>query len=269
MIDLGKGEVLGVGISAVDYDAAVEQIIAAAAAGRAMTVSATSVHGVLLGALDHEHRRRLNAFDLLVPDGQPVRWALRWLHGKRLAERVYGPELMNRLCRAAAEAGLPIYLYGGAPGVTELLVRRLAERFASLKIAGSQSPPFAPLSAEEDAAVVRQIRESGARLLFIGLGCPKQDIFADEHRAALGLPQICVGAAFDFHAGVKRTAPRWMQQRGLEWLFRLAQEPRRLWRRYLLWNPLYVVLLAAQWLGLWSFGDRPAAPAAPPQPRRG
>jgi len=253
MIDLGKGNVLGVGIDAVDYDAAVARIVAAAQAGRPLTVSATSVHGVLLGALDAEHRRRMNGFDLLVPDGQPVRWALGWLHGKRLAQRVYGPELMLRLCQAVAEAGLPVYLYGGAPGVTELLQSRLRERFPKLVIAGSESPPFRPLSPAEDADLLARIAASGARIMFIGLGCPKQDIFAAEHRPRLAIPQVCVGAAFDFHAGVKRTAPEWMQRRGLEWLFRLSQEPTRLWKRYLLWNPLYIGLLLLQLTGIKSF----------------
>jgi exopolysaccharide biosynthesis WecB/TagA/CpsF family protein len=178
-------------------------------------------------------------------DGQPVRWAMNLLHGTRLADRVYGPELMLRLCRGAAEAGIAIYLYGGGPAVTEQLRANLLRLCPKLHIAGSETPPFRPLTPEEDRAVVERINHSGAGLMFIGLGCPKQDLFAHEHRTRLQAVQVCVGAAFDFHAGVKKMAPQWLQRHGLEWLYRLSQEPGRLWQRYLVTNSIFLGRLGA------------------------
>ncbi|HEX5446099.1 MAG TPA: WecB/TagA/CpsF family glycosyltransferase [Pirellulales bacterium] len=241
-----KLEVMGVGISPTTYDEAVELILAAAQHGQRAVVACQAVHAVVTAACDAELRRRVNAFELVTPDGQPVRWALNWLYRARLAERVYGPELMWRVCGEAARREAPIYLYGGTPQVLEKLQARLIRVFPRLRIAGSESPPFRPLSDEEDRRVVERINASGARLVFIGLGCPKQDHFAFEHRDRLHAVQLCVGAAFDFHAGTKPMAPRWMQRRGLEWFFRLCCEPRRLARRYLVTNTLFVVKLARQ-----------------------
>jgi exopolysaccharide biosynthesis WecB/TagA/CpsF family protein len=172
------------------------------------------------------------------------------LHGTRLPERVYGPELTLRLCRRAAEEGISIYLFGGSPDVLEQLKANLERRFPGLFIAGSESPPFRRLTPEEDAAIVDRINASGARLVFIGLGCPKQDVFAFEHRTTIHAVQVCVGAAFDFHAGAKKIAPAWMQRLGLEWLFRLIQEPRRLWRRYLVTNSIFLRKLSAELLNI-------------------
>ena len=155
---------------------------------------------------------------------------------------------MSRLCRSAARQGISIYLYGSTSLVLELLVRRLIERCPGLRIAGYESPPFRPLTIEEDRAVVDRINGSGAGMVFLGLGLPKQDHFAFEHRDRIAAVQICVGAAFDFHAGAKRTAPTWMQRKGLEWLFRLTQEPRRLWRRYLTTNAIFVALVGRRLL---------------------
>jgi N-acetylglucosaminyldiphosphoundecaprenol N-acetyl-beta-D-mannosaminyltransferase len=167
-----------------------------------------------------------------------------------LRDRVYGPELMLRLCRRAAEEGVSVYLYGGVNDeLLDKLRWNLTAKFPKLQIAGAESPPFRPLSEEEDERVVRRINESGAGLVFIGLGCPKQDHFAFEHREKLNGVQICVGAAFDFHAGVKKIAPAWMQRRGLEWLYRLLSEPRRLFRRYLVTNSIFVKKFIRQWCG--------------------
>jgi exopolysaccharide biosynthesis WecB/TagA/CpsF family protein len=180
---------------------------------------------------------------MVAPDGQPVRWALNLLHAARLKDRVYGPELTLRLCAQAAREGVPIYLYGGSPSVIEMLATHLLETYPELIIAGKESPPFRPLTVEESLQVDERINESGAGLVFIGLGCPKQDWFAAEHRDRLQAVQVCVGAAFDFHAGVKSTAPGWMQRNGLEWLFRLLSEPQRLWKRYLVTNTIYLLEL--------------------------
>ncbi|TWA72788.1 exopolysaccharide biosynthesis WecB/TagA/CpsF family protein [Azospirillum brasilense] len=246
MIDHGKKEVLGVYVNAVDYEAGVRAIIDAAEQQKSFAVSALAVHGVMTGALDPEHRYRLNAIDLVTPDGQPVRWALNRLHGAALPDRVYGPNLMLRTCAAAAARGLPIYLYGATAGLLDTLTAALTERFPGLIIAGARPSAFRTLSAEERAAVDREIIASGARIVFVGLGCPRQETWVYEHKAALSMPLIAVGAAFDFIAGKQPQAPMWMQNNGLEWLFRLSTEPRRLWRRYVMLNPAFLFLLACQ-----------------------
>jgi N-acetylglucosaminyldiphosphoundecaprenol N-acetyl-beta-D-mannosaminyltransferase len=249
----GKLNVLGVQLDAVDYESAVERIVSAARSRTGLTVSALAVHGVMTGVLDPVHRYRLNHLDLLVPDGQPVRWALNLLHGADLRDRVYGPTLMLELCRRAALEELPIYLYGSRSDVLERLRSNLVAQVPALIIAGGEPSRFRRLGPEERRAVVARIRKSGAALTFVGLGCPRQEVWAYEHREALGMPIVAVGAAFDFHAGTLAQAPRFLQDRGLEWLFRLVQEPRRLWRRYLYLNPLYVALVALQGLHLRQF----------------
>lgn len=238
-----KLDLLGVGISPTTYDEAVKLIVGAAEQGERAVVACQAVHAVVTASRDAELRGRVNSFELVTPDGQPVRWAINWLYRAGLADRVYGPELMLRVCREAAHRGVAIYLYGGAPAVLAKLRRRLVMACPGLEIAGSESPPFRSLSEEEDRQVVERINASGARLVFIGLGCPKQDHFAYEHREWLAAVQLCVGAAFDFHAGTKPMAPRWMQRHGLEWLFRLACEPRRLARRYFVTNTIFVIAL--------------------------
>lgn len=250
MIDLGRHNVLGVMISAVDYEAVVERVVQAAREGRPLAVSALAVHGVMTGAQDEDHRARLNRLDILTADGQPVRWALAWLHGVRLRERVYGPDLTLRVCAAAAAHGLPVYFYGSRPEVLGALVGRLQRRFPNLRVAGTSPSRFRRLDAAERDRTAARIKTSGARILFVGLGCPRQEAFAYDMRDAVGIPLLAVGAAFDFHAGLLPQAPAWMQRRGLEWLFRLVQEPRRLWRRYLLLNPAYSLRLIGQRLGL-------------------
>jgi exopolysaccharide biosynthesis WecB/TagA/CpsF family protein len=246
MRDDGKRNVLGVGIDVVDYEAAAARVLDAARARGGLAVSAMAVHGVMSGALDAAHRYRLTRLDLLVPDGQPVRWALNSLYGAALVERVYGPELMLRLCERASREGVAIFLYGSRPEVLAHLTARLQARFPALRIAGAEPSRFRRLTAAERAAVVDRIRGSGAGITFVGLGCPRQEVWAYEYRELLGMPIVAVGAAFDFHAGNLPQAPAALQRRGLEWLFRLAHEPRRLWRRYLLLNPAYLALLALQ-----------------------
>jgi exopolysaccharide biosynthesis WecB/TagA/CpsF family protein len=253
--------VIGVLVDAVDYEAAVDRIITAARNRQSMSVSALAVHGVMTGVLDEAHRYRLNHFDLIVPDGQPVRWALNRLHGAGLTDRVYGPNLTLKLCERAAAESLPIFLYGSHPHVLEALTRNLRSRFPALQIAGSQPSRFRQLSVEEKEDTVRTISESGARLAFVGLGCPRQEVWAYEHRGLLPMPILAVGAAFDFHAGNLAQAPEHLQKAGLEWFFRLAHEPRRLWRRYLLLNPHYLMLVFLQAARLKTFD-----PAAAPPP---
>lgn len=260
MIDGGKKNLIGVLIDAVDDEGAVRRIAAAARERRPLAVSALAVHGVMTGRLDPAHRARLNRLDLVVPDGQPVRWALNLLHRTKLTDRVYGPNLMLAMCELAAREGWGIYLYGSTEPVLDRLGQSLTERFPELTISGREPSKFRHLAADEKADVIRRIRASGARLVFVGLGCPRQEVWAYEYRPHLPLPILAVGAAFDFHAGTSRQAPRWMRNRGLEWLFRLAHEPRRLWRRYLLLNPRYVSLVATQLLRVRRF---PIAEPAP------
>lgn len=260
MIDLGKQNVLGVCIDAVDYEAAVERITNAAHAGRPLAVSALAVHGLMTGVLDATHRYRLNSFDLLVPDGQPVRWALNWLYRAQLPDRVYGPTLMLKTCERAAAEGLPIFLFGGSEELLALLSKRLTERFPALRIAGTQASKFRRLTPAERDETVQAIRTSGAAMTFVGLGCPRQEVWVYEFRDALSMPLLAVGAAFNFHAGLLPQAPPSLQKRGLEWAYRLFQEPRRLWKRYLLLNPLYVSLLAMQATGLRRFDPAKATP---------
>lgn len=246
----GKYNLLGILISAVDYVAAKNQIIEAARQQQSFGVSALAVHGVMTGALDRVHQYRLNQLDMIVPDGQPVRWALNWLHKTKLSDRVYGPNLMLAVCEAAAAHDLPIFLYGSKASVLDLLAENLQQRFPYLQIAGRQSSRFRTLSAAEKAQDIETIVASGARIVFVGLGCPRQEIWVYEHLNQLPMPMLAVGAAFDFHAGTVSQAPAWMQKHGLEWFYRLSKEPRRLWKRYLLLNPAYLILLFLQWTRL-------------------
>lgn len=261
MTDRGRHDVLGVLVNAVDYDAAVAAVLEAARSKRPLALSAAASHAVMTGVSDPEHRHRLNALDLVVPDGQPVRWALNLLHGTRLAERVYGPELMLRCCRAAAREGLPIFLYGSTGETLERLAASLVERVPGLEVAGMLPSRFRRISAAEKEEVIDVIRGSGARMLFVGLGCPRQEVWAYEYRPHLDLPILAVGAAFDFHAGTLAQAPATMGRWGLEWLYRLAREPRRLWRRYLQLGPVYLGLV-----GLQAVGVRRVDPSSAPAP---
>jgi N-acetylglucosaminyldiphosphoundecaprenol N-acetyl-beta-D-mannosaminyltransferase len=258
-----RRNVLGVWVDAVDQATATARVIRSAQAGVPLGVSALAVHGLMTGVLDPGHRYRLNRLGLLVPDGQPVRWALNLLHRSALRSTVCGSELTLQVCEAAAEAGLPIYLYGSRSHVLDLLQARLGARFPGLVIAGAEPSRFRKLTADEKAEVVARIRASGARITFVGLGCPRQEIWAYEYKDALSMPVLAVGAAFDFHAGLLPRAPERLQRMGLEWLYRLVQEPRRLWRRYVFLNPAYLFLLGLQAARVRTFD--PESATAPPR----
>jgi N-acetylglucosaminyldiphosphoundecaprenol N-acetyl-beta-D-mannosaminyltransferase len=211
------------------------------AAGGRGYLTAAAVNLVMSAQEDSDTRAAVLAATLAVPDGQPLVWALRAL-GHSRASRIYGPDLMACFCARAARTGLPIYLYGGrTPQALELLEARLRERFPGLQIAGGHSPPFRELSAEEEQRVIAEIDSSGAAVVWVGTGQPKQEKWMHRMRPRLSAPLLVgVGAAFDFHAGLIPQAPRWMQRSGLEWLFRLSREPRRLWRRYARYNPRFI-----------------------------
>jgi N-acetylglucosaminyldiphosphoundecaprenol N-acetyl-beta-D-mannosaminyltransferase len=212
-------------------------------------VCVTGVHGVMESWRDENLRHIHNTAGLVTPDGMPLVWLSR-LMGFREVERVYGPVLMLMVCGRSAQQGHRHFFYGGAPGVVEKLASRLQLRFPGLQVAGVYSPPFRALSPEEDEAVVERINAATPDVVWVGMSTPKQERWMSEHRGRLHAPVLIgVGAAFDFHAGLKRQAPRWIQQSGLEWLFRLVMEPRRLWRRYLINNPWFLWLVLLQALG--------------------
>lgn len=246
MINHKKYSVLGVNIDAVDYDYAVKRIVEAAQKEESCATSALAAHGVMTGYRDQVHRRRLNGLDLVVPDGQPVRWALNWIHGVKLSDRVYGPRLTLKVIEAAARKQLPVYFYGSRQETLNRLTSNLQKQYPTLVIAGSEPSKFRRISEKEKMAVIKRIKESGAKIAFVGLGCPRQEVWAYEYREDLSMPLLAVGAAFDFHAGMLPQAPTWMQDNGLEWLFRLLQEPRRLWERYLVLGPAYLMAVARE-----------------------
>ncbi len=220
-------------------------------------VSTCTVYTVMSAREDAQAMRALHSADLVTPDGMPLVWLGR-LWGSSEVSRVYGPDLFRAMAAEGAKRGHRHYLYGGAPETVERLAAVLAEQYPGLVIAGGVSPPFRPLTPEEDAEHIRAINAAAPDVLWVGLGSPKQDIWMAAHRAALDVPvMVGVGAAFDFLSGDKRQAPRWVQRAGLEWLYRLLQEPRRLARRYLLYNPLFVLMVAAQWIGrAWGRAKR-------------
>jgi exopolysaccharide biosynthesis WecB/TagA/CpsF family protein len=249
--DDGKRNVAGVLVDVVDYEGATARIIAAASEGRPLAATALAVHGLVTAARDDALRSRVNALDMATPDGQPVRWALNLLHDAHLDDRVYGPSLMRTTCAAAESAGLPVFLYGSQQGVLDSLVANLRSRHPRLEIAGAEPSKFRPVGRAEKEEIAARVRDSGARIVFCGLGCPRQEVFAWEFREPIGLPILAVGAAFDYLAGLRREPPTIVQRTGLQWAWRLGAEPRRLWRRYLDTNTRYVALVAAQATGLW------------------
>lgn len=238
--------ILGMRTDSVSYADAVARVLAWARARRSCYVCVSNVHVTMESYDSVEYRAIVNGADLVTPDGRPLVWALR-LFGVSAATQVRGATLtLHVLERAAAEA-VAIGFYGGSPEVLAHLLRSCHRRFPRLRVAYAHAPPFRPLTAEEDAAVVREINSSGARVLFVGLGCPKQERWMAAHKGRVHAVMLGVGAALDFLAGLKPEAPVWMQHAGMEWLFRLATEPRRLWRRYARHNPRFVGLLAGQY----------------------
>lgn len=259
MIDRGKVDVIGVQIDAVDYEAAVARVMEAARAHRPYRVSALAVHGVMTGVDDPEHLSRLNQFELVTPDGQPVRWAMNWLHHTELPDRVYGPDLTLAVCRAAVEHDLSVYFHGSTADTLEHLERRLPTLVPGIRIAGVSPSSFTTVSESELDDLAARIRATGAAICFVGLGCPRQEVFVHENAARLSMPCLAVGAAFDFHAGLQKEPPAWVQRAGLQWLQRLLRSPRRLWRRYVILNPRYARRVLQQRLGRY----RPPEPEDP------
>ena len=247
---IARTNVLGVHVSAINMAQALATIKGWIDRREAHYVCVTGVHGVMESYDDHALRDIHNAAGLVTPDGMPLVWISR-LRGFRQADRVYGPDLMLAVAEQSVAWGTRHFLYGAADGVPERLAERLQARFPGLNIVGAYSPPFRPLTPEEDEAVVAMINDSGADIVWVGLSTPKQERWMHAHVGRLQAPVLVgVGAAFDFHAGLKKQAPRWMQRSGTEWLFRLCTEPKRLWRRYARNNPRFVGLMLLQALGV-------------------
>jgi N-acetylglucosaminyldiphosphoundecaprenol N-acetyl-beta-D-mannosaminyltransferase len=245
--------VLGVGISPLTQSQAVATIESWIARGERRYVCVSGIHGVMESHRDERLRAIHNAAGMVTPDGMPLVWISRW-KGFGQVERVYGPDLLLACCERSVSQGYRHFFYGGGPGVPERLAERLQARFPRLVVAGTYSPPFRALTADEDADVVARVNAAAPDIVWVGLSTPKQERWMSEHRDRL-TAAVCVGvgAAFDFHAGLKPQAPTWMQHSGLEWLFRLYQEPGRLWRRYLRNNPLFVWHVTLQSLGLTTY----------------
>lgn len=240
-------------IDALTWEQAIRQIVAWATARESRYVCICNVHSVVTTTRDVEFKIAVNNADMATPDGAPIAWALRRL-GHPGQERINGPDLMWRYLAEAERRGQVVFFYGGTEDTLAKLQASLLRAFPRLRIGGLVSPPFRPLSAEEDEAYARQINAAGTAVLFVGIGCPKQEKWMAAHRGRIQAVMVGVGAAFDYHAGTIRRAPPWMQRCGLEWFHRLLSEPRRLWKRYLVTNSIFVMRMLP-----WLLSRRPVA----------
>ena len=245
--------ILGMRVDATNYNAATDLVMGWASRGESRCVCEAPIHMVMESYDSPDFRRCINEAELVTPGGMPIVWLMRLL-GVRSQPRVYGPDLTLRVCEAAARAKVPVGIFGGTSEVARDFVRTLEVRYPGLPVVFVYTPPFRPLAPQEDQEVCAQIAASGCRILFVGLGCPKQERWMNEHRGRIRAVMLGVGAAFDFISGHKPQAPRWLQAMGGEWLFRLATEPRRLWRRYAYHNPRFVALAGWQLLRWWLRG---------------
>lgn len=240
---------LGMKLDSTSYEEATQKVIAWAKGEESRTVCAASAHMVMEAHDSSSVLAAVNGTDLVVSDGMPLVWWLR-AKGVKNQPRVYGPELMLHICQSAAREKIPVGLYGSTQEVVTALAERLLVKFPGLQINFVKSPPFRSMSSEEDDIDTQQIVDSGVKILFVGLGCPKQELWVAEHKGRIQAVMFAVGAAFQFHAGLVPQAPPWMQNNGLEWLFRTIQEPRRLWKRYIVVVPRFASLVLLEALGL-------------------
>jgi N-acetylglucosaminyldiphosphoundecaprenol N-acetyl-beta-D-mannosaminyltransferase len=244
-----KRTVLNLPMDGTSYADATKSILGWASERESRYICVANVHMLMEAHDSPAFREIVNDADLVTPDGMPLVWMMR-LKGARHQQRVYGPTLMLHVLEAATRDGISVGFYGSTPPVLESLTRRVRAWYPELNVAYSFSPPFHAMTPEEDAALITHINDSGTRILFVGLGCPRQEVWMAKHCGKVKAVMLGVGAAFDFHAGAKPQAPVLIQKLGLEWLFRLSNEPRRLWRRYLFHNPRFVALAVADLLGL-------------------
>ncbi len=240
-------ELLGVDYSVTDYRDATARIMSAARGKRSFGVSALAVHGLIESVNDESFRDQVNSLDLVAPDGQPVRWAMNALCGTDLDERVYGPDLTWHVIEAAARDGVGIFLFGSTEETCAAFKAEIERRFSSATV-HFQSDRFRDATPEEDAADVSTIARSGAGVVLVGRGCPRQERWVADHLGKIDAAMLAVGAAFDYGAGSVSEPPAWMQRYGLQWLYRLGQDPRRLWKRYLLTNSQFVAMIAGAWI---------------------
>jgi N-acetylglucosaminyldiphosphoundecaprenol N-acetyl-beta-D-mannosaminyltransferase len=249
-----KENILGVQVSVINMDQALRTVDAWILERDSHYVTVTPAHSIMDAYQDHALRRIINASGMSTPDGMSIVWLLK-LRGYSHVERVYGPDLLLEACRFGLSLGWRHFFYGGEAGVAAALASKQADQYPGLRIAGTYTPPFRPLTEVEDQEVLRLINDSGADIVWVGLGSPKQEYWMAEHLGQLHAPvMVGVGAAFDFLSGSKPQAPKWVQRSGLEWLFRFFTEPRRLWPRYRQY-PKFVLLVAAQLLGLKSYAE--------------
>ena len=241
--------VIGVRVDTTSYKVAANLILEWTVTRESRYICVATVHSIMEAYDSLVFKKIINQADLVTPDGMPLVWILK-LKGCPSQTRVYGPTLMIHVIDKAAEKNIPIGFYGGSPSSLAKLRNNITSHFPFLQIHYSFSPPFRELTQDEDIQICDEITKSGVRILFVGLGCPKQEQWMAAHKSRLKLVMLGVGAAFDFHSGVKLQAPIWMQNAGLEWFFRLLSEPRRLWKRYLVHNPRFIILAIADLLGL-------------------
>ncbi len=238
-----KVDIFGVGLSKTDYDDATGRIITAAMNHQSFAVSALATHGLMEAVHDPRFLEVVNSLDLVTPDGQPVRWAMNLLHKAGLDDRVYGPDLTWKVCGAAADAGVGIYLFGSTTETCDAFVAAILAEWPHAIISDVQPDRFREATPEEDRSDVERINNSGAGVVFVGRGCPRQERWVAAHKGHVNAAMMAVGAAFDYHAGQLKKPPPLMQKYGLEWLWRLGLEPKRLFRRYAVTNSQFLIAL--------------------------
>ena len=241
--DAPQVDIFGVDLSITDYEDATRRIIEAGQEKRSFAMSALATHGLMEAVHDDEFRDVVNGLDLVTPDGQPVRWAMNLLHEAGLSDRVYGPDLTWKVCGAAADAGIGIYLFGSTPETCDAFVAAVLKEWPHAIISDVQPDRFRDATPEEDAADIERINNSGAGVVLVGRGCPRQEKWVGAHKGKVNASMMAVGAAFDYHAGQLKKPPSIMQKYGLEWLWRLGLEPKRLFKRYAVTNSQYVAQL--------------------------
>ncbi|MGE5340248.1 MAG: WecB/TagA/CpsF family glycosyltransferase [Candidatus Omnitrophota bacterium] len=238
-----KRNLFGISYAIVDYESASDIIVENASQHQSFGVSALAVHGLVTSVKEKHVGERVKKIDMVVPDGQPVRWALNRFHRVGLTDRVYGPTLTLHVLKKAAQKNLNVYLYGSTESTLRSLSEFIQTHYPGVQLCGIHVDRFRDATPEEDDADIRKINDAHAHIVLVGRGCPRQEVWVGDHLGKIHGAMLAVGAAFDFHAGTLKQAPKWMQDRGLEWFYRLLKEPRRLWKRYLMTNSYFIYLM--------------------------
>lgn len=244
-----KTNIFGVNYSVTNYSQATNLIIEHAQKNVSFGVTALAVHGLVESYKSPMLKEMVNKINLIVPDGQPIRWAMNHFYQTKLLDRVYGPELTLRVLKKSNDLGLNIYLYGSKQATLYKLTKFIETNFSNINIVGVHADRFREATLEEDSIDINSINHSKAHIVLVGRGCPRQEVWVSNHIGKVNAVMMAVGAAFDFHAGTVEQAPKWMQDRGLEWFFRLTKEPKRLWKRYLFTNTMFIYLFTKKKLG--------------------